>query len=108
MVTFEHVAHTHTVRCLTDQVRVVLAQLMRLNHRSFSCTRGSETCEMANDLADFQAEAIARGYTHDFAFDAKSAPSDISNELSIVEYRTFDTGTDPDDDQGHEFESRER
>ena len=53
---------------------------------------------MANDLADFQAEAIARGYTHDFAFDAKSAPSDISNELRIVEYETFDTGTDPGDD----------
>ena len=53
---------------------------------------------MANNLADFQAEAIARGYTHDFAFDARSAPSDIANELRIVEYTAFDGGTDPGDD----------
>ena len=53
---------------------------------------------MANDLADFQAEAIARGYAHDFAFDARSAPSDFVNELSVVEYKTFDFGTDPGDD----------
>ena len=53
---------------------------------------------MANDLADFQAEAIARGYTHDFAYDGRSAPADIANELRVVEYRTFDTGTDPGDD----------
>ena len=50
------------------------------------------------DLADFQAEAIARGYVHDFAFDAKSAPADIANELRIVEYVTIDSGTDPGDD----------
>jgi hypothetical protein len=53
---------------------------------------------MANDLADYQAEAIARGYTHDFAFDARSAPADIASELRIVEYVTFDSGTDPGDD----------
>ncbi len=53
---------------------------------------------MAHDLADFQAEAIARGYTHDFAFDAKSAPADIASELRVVEYVTFDSGTDPGDD----------
>ena len=53
---------------------------------------------MANDLVDFQAEAIARGYTHDFAFDARSAPADIASELRLVEYVTFDSGTDPGDD----------
>ena len=53
---------------------------------------------MANDLAGYQAEAVARGYTHDFGFDARSAPSDIANELRIVEYVTFDCGTDPGDD----------
>ncbi len=50
---------------------------------------------MANDLADYQAEAIARGYTHDFGFNLKSAPA---NELRVVEYVTFDSGTDPGDD----------
>ena len=50
---------------------------------------------MANDLADFQATAITRGYTHDFGFDAKSAPV---NEIRVVEYVTFDSGTDPGDD----------
>ena len=50
---------------------------------------------MTNDLADYQAEAIARGYTHDFGFDLKSAPA---NELRVVEYVTFDSGTDPGDD----------
>ena len=53
---------------------------------------------MANDLADFQAEAIARGYTRDFAFEARSAPADFASELRIVEYVTFDSGTDPGDD----------
>ena len=53
---------------------------------------------MANDLADFQAEAIARGYTHDFASDGRSAPAGIASELRIVEYVTFDSGTDPGDD----------
>ena len=53
---------------------------------------------MANDLSDFQAEAIARGYTHNFAFDARSTPADIATELRIVEYVTFDSGTDPGDD----------
>ena len=50
---------------------------------------------MANDLADYQAEAIARGYTHDFGFDLKSAPA---NELRVVGNVTFDSGTDPGDD----------
>ena len=53
---------------------------------------------MANDLTDYQAEAIANGYTHDFGFDGRSAPSDIANELRVVEYVTFDCGTDPGDD----------
>ena len=53
---------------------------------------------MANNLADFQAEAIARGYTHDFAFEARSAAAANAKELRIVEYVTFDSGTDPGDD----------
>ncbi len=53
---------------------------------------------MANNLADFQAEAIARGYTHDFAFEARSAAAANAEELRIVEYVTFDSGTDPGDD----------
>ena len=53
---------------------------------------------MANDLADFQAEAIARGYTRDFAFEARSAAAAYVKELRIVEYVTFDNGTDPGDD----------
>jgi len=36
---------------------------------------------MAIDLADYQAEAVAHGYTHDFGFDGRSTPSDIANEL---------------------------
>jgi len=53
---------------------------------------------MANNLADFQAEAIVRGYTRDFAFEAKSAPAGFASELRIVEYLNFDSGTDPGDD----------
>ena len=53
---------------------------------------------MAKDLADYQAEAIANGYTHDFGFDARSTPSNIENELRVVEYVSFDSGTDPGDD----------
>ncbi len=53
---------------------------------------------MANDLTDYQADAIANGYTHDFGFEGRSAPSDIANELRVVEYVTFDSGTDPGDD----------
>jgi len=53
---------------------------------------------MAKDLADCQAEAIANGYTHDFGFDARSAPADIVNQLRVVDYVTFDGGTDPGDD----------
>ena len=53
---------------------------------------------MANDLADFQAEAIARGYTRDFAFEARSAAAAYAKELRIVEYVTFDSGTDLGDD----------
>jgi hypothetical protein len=50
------------------------------------------------DIADLQAEAIAHGYTHDFAADAKSAPADIPSELRIAETLTVDGGTDPGDD----------
>ena len=50
------------------------------------------------DLADFQVEVIARGYTRDFAIDLKSVAADITNELHIVDYVTFDNGTDPGDD----------
>ena len=53
---------------------------------------------MAKDLADYQTEVIANGYTHDFGFDGRSAPSDIANELRVVEYVSFDSGTDPGDD----------
>lgn len=50
------------------------------------------------ELADFQAEVIARGYTHDFGYDAKSEAADIINELRIVEYTSFDSATDPGDE----------
>ena len=53
---------------------------------------------MAKDRADYQTEAIANGYTHDFGFDGRSAPSAIANELRVVEYVSFDSGTDPGDD----------
>jgi hypothetical protein len=53
---------------------------------------------MANDLADFQVDTIARGYTHDFACDVRSASADIASELRVVEYVTSDSGTDPGDD----------
>ena len=53
---------------------------------------------MANDLADYQAEAIAHGYTHDFGLNESSAPTDRANDLRVVEYVTFDGGTDPGDD----------
>ena len=53
---------------------------------------------MVNDLTNYQAEAIARGYTHDFGFEARLAPPYIDNELRVVEYVTFDSGTDPGDD----------
>ena len=53
---------------------------------------------MAKDLADYQAEAIENGYTHTFAFDGRSRPSNIENELRVVEYVSFDSGTDPGDD----------
>ena len=50
------------------------------------------------ELADFQAEAIARGYTHDFGYDAKSKAADIISELRIVDYVSFDSATDPGDE----------
>ncbi len=53
---------------------------------------------MVNDLTDYQAEAIAHGYTHDFGFEGKSASADIANELRVVKQVTFDSGTDPGDD----------
>lgn len=42
------------------------------------------------DLADYQAEAINLGYTHDFGYDAKSEAADFINELHSVEYVSFD------------------
>ena len=53
---------------------------------------------MVKDLADYQAEAVANGYTHNFGFDGRSTPSNIENELRVVEYVSFDSGTDPGDD----------
>ncbi len=53
---------------------------------------------MANNLTDYQAEVIANGYTHDFGFDGRSAPANIANHLRVVDYVTFDSGTDPGDD----------
>ena len=53
---------------------------------------------MANDLTDYQAEAVAHGYTHDFGINESSAPTDRANDLRVVEYVTFDGGTDPGDD----------
>ena len=53
---------------------------------------------MPTDLADYQVEAIARGFSRDFGFEARSAPTDLTSELRIVEYLTFDGGTDPGDD----------
>ncbi len=35
---------------------------------------------------------------HDFAFNLRSAPVDIANGLRIVEYVSFDSGTDPGDE----------
>ena len=63
-----------------------------------SCTRRPDRYVMVNDLTDYQAEAIAKGYSNDFGFDGRSAPSNIENELRVVEYVSFDSGTDPGDD----------
>ncbi len=63
-----------------------------------SCSAHPDRHLMTNDLAGFQAEAIARGYTRDFAFAAKSPPADVAGELRIMEFVTFDNGTDPGDD----------
>jgi len=53
---------------------------------------------MTKNLAEFQAEAIAHGYTHNYASEAKSPLVDIANELQVVESVAFDSGTDPGDD----------
>ena len=53
---------------------------------------------MANDLASFQAEAITRGYTRDFAIDATSTMTTTEGELRVIDCVTFDSGTDPGDD----------
>ena len=45
---------------------------------------------MANDLVDFQADAIARGYTYDFAFEGKSAPASPSKRSWLHTTWTFD------------------
>ena len=47
------------------------------------------------NLADFQVEVIARGYTHDFSFESESLSL---RELRVVESVTLDCGTDPGDD----------
>ena len=39
-------------------------------------------CVMVKDLTEYQAEAIACGYTHDFGLDGKSALSDTVRQLS--------------------------
>ena len=53
---------------------------------------------MARDLAELQAEVIARGYTHDFGSSAKLVPEIITRDLRVVESISFDGGTDPGDD----------
>ena len=53
---------------------------------------------MAKDLAELQAEVIARGYTYNFAFEARSSAAGIASELRVVESMAFDSGTDPGDD----------
>ena len=53
---------------------------------------------MARDLAELQAEVIARGYTHDFGSSPKLVPEIITRDLRIVESISFDGGTDPGDD----------
>ena len=59
---------------------------------------------MARDLADLQAEVIARGYAHDFSNDVRSLQikgtheSPGLDELRVVDTTTFDAGTDPGDD----------
>ena len=53
---------------------------------------------MARDLAELQAEVIARGYTHDFGSSPKLLPEIITRDLRVVESISFDGGTDPGDD----------
>ncbi|MDH3688498.1 MAG: phosphoribosylpyrophosphate synthetase [Gammaproteobacteria bacterium] len=59
---------------------------------------------MPRDLADLQAEVIARGYAHDFSGAGRSLQIKGTNEslaldeLRVVETITFDAGTDPGDD----------
>ncbi len=53
---------------------------------------------MARDLAELQAEVIARGYTHDFGSSLKLVPEIITRDLRVVESISFDGGTDPGDD----------
>ncbi len=53
---------------------------------------------MARDLAELQAEVIARGYTHDFGSSPKLVPEIITRDLRVVESISFDGGTDPGDD----------
>ena len=53
---------------------------------------------MARDLAELQAEVIARGYTHDFGSSPKLVPEMITRDLRVVESISFDGGTDPGDD----------
>ena len=53
---------------------------------------------MARDLAELQAEVIARGYTHDFGSSQKSVPEIVTRDVRVVDSISFDGGTDPGDD----------
>jgi hypothetical protein len=54
--------------------------------------------QMTTDLAQFQAEAIARGYTHDFGIDGESLSEICAANPHVVASESFDLGTDPGDD----------
>lgn len=53
---------------------------------------------MTMDLAQFQAEAVARGYKHDFGADDKSLSDTSCGNPQVVASESFDLGTDPGDD----------
>jgi hypothetical protein len=53
---------------------------------------------MAVDLAQFQAEAVARGYTHDFGASDESLAEMSCGNPKVVASQSFDLGTDPGDD----------
>ena len=53
---------------------------------------------MSRDLAELQYEVIARGYTHDFGSSRELLQGIITSDLRIVDFISFDGGTDPGDD----------